>query len=76
MKAPMAKTKYVVETSAVRLALGNSTSAHNRHFAEQVQGGALWISTYNCMEFIRRWFCDMVRIALTIEQCNCMARML
>ena len=66
----MPKTKYLVETSAVRPALGSSTPAHNQHFVEQVNGGSLWSSTYIRMEFIRRWFCDMVRIALTIEQCD------
>ncbi len=66
----MPKTKYLIETSAVRPALGNSTAAHNQHFAEQVQGGSLWSSTYVRMEFIRRWFCDMVRMALTIAQCD------
>jgi hypothetical protein len=65
----MPKTKYLIETSAVRPALGSSTTAHHQHFAEQVKGGSLWTSTYIRMEFIRRWFCDMVRIALTIEQC-------
>lgn len=66
----MPKSKYLVETSAVRPALGSSTTAHNRHFAAQVEGGSLWTSTYIRMEFIRRWFCDLVRIALTIEQCD------
>jgi hypothetical protein len=66
----MPKTKYLVDTSAVRPALGDSTTAHNQHFAEQVKGGSLWTSTYIRMEFIRRWFCDLVRIALTIEQCD------
>jgi hypothetical protein len=66
----MAKTKYLVETSAVRPALSSSTAAHNQHFAEQVKDGSLWTSTYIRMEFIRRWFCDLVRIALTIEQCD------
>jgi hypothetical protein len=66
----MPKAKYLVETSAVRPALGSSTSAHNRHFAEAVKDGKLWTSTYIRMEFIRRWFCDLVRIALTIAHCD------
>jgi hypothetical protein len=66
----MARTKYLVETSAVRPALGSSTTARNQHFAEEVKGGTLWTSTYIRMEFIRRWFCDLVRIALTIAQCD------
>jgi hypothetical protein len=66
----MAKPKHLVESSAVRPALGSSTARHNQHFAEQVKGGSLWTSTYIRMEFIRRWFCDLVRIALTIAQCD------
>jgi hypothetical protein len=66
----MPKNKYLVETSAVRPALGNSTAAHNQHFAEQVKDGRLWSSTYIRMEFIRRWVCDLIRFALTIDQCD------
>ncbi len=66
----MSKLKYLVETSAVRPALGSSTTAHNRHFAEKTAGGSLWSSTYIRKEFIHRWVCDMIRIAVTIEQCD------
>jgi hypothetical protein len=66
----MPKRKYLVETSAVRPALGSSTTAHNQHFAEQMKDGRLKTSTYIRMEFIRRWVCDTIRMALTIEQCG------
>ncbi|HVC94504.1 MAG TPA: hypothetical protein VND64_12475, partial [Pirellulales bacterium] len=54
----------------------SSTTNHNEHFAEQVKGGKLWSSTYIRMEFIRRWFCDIVRVALTIDQCDDVANAL
>jgi hypothetical protein len=66
----MRREKYLIETSSIRPALGSSTPAHCRHFDEQTQDGRLWTSTYIRMEFIRRWFCDMIRLALTIEQCS------
>jgi hypothetical protein len=68
--------KFLVETSAVRPALGDSTAKHGAHFREQVQGGSLYTSVYIRMEFIRRWICDTIRMALTIEQCSDVAEAL
>jgi hypothetical protein len=62
--------KYLVETSAVRPALGDSTPEHCQHFHEQVQGGNLYTSIYIRMEFIRRWVCDTIRMAILIAQCS------
>jgi hypothetical protein len=62
------KLKLLIETSAVRAVLGDSTKDHVEHVKEQISGGKLWTSTYLRMEFIRRWFCDAVRIAFTIDQ--------
>ena len=62
----MAK-KYLIDTSAVRAAIRQSTSDHNEHFSQEVRDGVLWTSFYIRMEFIRRWFCDLARIAFTIE---------
>src|SRR5450631_699978 len=64
------KTKYLIDTSAVRAALGTSTPPQNKHFAEEVEGGELYSSLYLRMEFIRRWFCDAARVAFTIDQCT------
>jgi hypothetical protein len=62
------KTKFLIETSVVRAALGDSTRDHARHVGEQIQGGKLYTSVYLRMEFIRRWFCDAARMAFAIDQ--------
>jgi hypothetical protein len=59
---------FLVETSAVRPALGDSTARHCAHFQEQVGAGTLRTSVYIRMEFLRRWFCDAVHLALVIDQ--------
>jgi hypothetical protein len=59
--------KYLVDTSAVRPAMGQSTLSQQKHFAELVGDGSLWSSVYLRMEFIRRWFCSAARLAFTIE---------
>src|SRR6266849_3359734 len=69
----MTKKKYLIDSSVVPAALACSTPEHNAYVAEQVQGGALWTSLYLRMEFIRRRFCDSVRMALTISQCSSVA---
>jgi hypothetical protein len=68
--------KFLVETSAVRPALGDSTARHCEHFQDQVSGGTLSTSVYIRMEFLRRWFCDAVRLALVIDQCGDVAEAL
>ena len=65
---PTPRKKYLIETSAVRSALAESTRAHCLYFAEEVQDGDLWTSTYIRMEYIRLWVCQMIEIALTIDQ--------
>src|SRR4051812_44250841 len=50
--AKVRKTKYLIETSIVRAALGDSTNPHNTHFQQQVAGGDLFSSIYLRMEFI------------------------
>ena len=61
------KTKYLVDTSAVRPALAASTAAHCKHFQDETKDGSLWTSLYIRMEFIRCWICELARIAFTIE---------
>src|SRR4051794_2850194 len=67
----MAKTKkYLIDTSSVRAATRDSTTAQSRHFDELTEGGALWTSTYIRMEFIRVWICQCALAAFTIAQCS------
>ena len=66
----MTKKKYLIDTSAVRPALGFSTSQHCEHFRQVTKDGSLWTSVYIRMEFIRVWFCEFARIAFTIEHFN------
>jgi hypothetical protein len=47
--------KYLVETSAVPVALGESTTRHSSHIAEATADGELWTSLYVRKEFIARW---------------------
>jgi hypothetical protein len=62
------KAKYLIDTSAIRAALADSTTSHNQHFQSVVGNTDLYVSVYIRMEFIRRWFCDYVRLALAIDQ--------
>ncbi len=64
------KTKYLVETSAVRAAIGSSTRAHQEAFAKLSGDGTLFSSVYIRMEFMRRWVCDTIRAALVVDQCG------
>jgi hypothetical protein len=64
------RKKYLIETSAVRAALGDSYVPQNQLLASEVEGGTLWSSVYIRMEYIRRWFCDMSRMAITISLCS------
>jgi hypothetical protein len=66
---PRATEKFLIETSAVRPALGDSTARQCAHFQEQVRGGTLHTSGYIRMEFLRRWFCDTVGVALLLDRC-------
>src|SRR5712692_6592412 len=67
-KHPMSKKKrkYLIETSAIPVALAESTPKHCQHFEEEIKDGELYSSIYIRMEFIRRWICEHIRIALTI----------
>lgn len=58
--------KFLVETSAVRPAMGQSTRKHCEHFRQEVEGGDLYTSYYVRMEFIRRWVCEAARVAFTV----------
>jgi hypothetical protein len=63
------KSRFLIETSALEPALGNSTPRHVAHFQREAAGERV-SSVYIRKEFIRRWFCDMVRLALTVAQCG------
>lgn len=61
------KRKYLIETSAVPVALGESTPAHCSHFADAVADGSCWTSIYIRNEFIRRWIRDYIIMAFTVD---------
>jgi hypothetical protein len=61
------KTKYLVETSAIPVSLGESTAAHCDHFAEQVADGTLHTSVYIRKEFIHRWVRYYIEMAFTAD---------
>lgn len=63
----MPKKKYLVETSAVPVALGGSTAAHCMHFRDAVVDGKLYTSVYIRKEFIRRWIRDCIKMAFQID---------
>lgn len=64
------KPKYLVETSAVRGAIGSTTEPHAEHVAEILSDGRLFTSVYIRMEFIRRWICQTIHAAIIIRQCS------
>ena len=67
------KTKYLIETSAIPVALGESTPRHCEHFNASVADGALFVSIYVRMEFIRRWIRDYIKLAALIDHFRNMA---
>lgn len=60
------KRKYLIETSAVPVALGESTRSHRSHFTDAVADGSCWTSIYVRKEFIHRWIRDYIRMAFTV----------
>jgi hypothetical protein len=66
----MAKKKHLIETSAVPVALGESTPAHCAAFRDAVAGGTQDTSTYIRKEFLRRWICHYIRMAFEVDQCG------
>jgi hypothetical protein len=60
------RKKYLVETSTVRPAMGQSTPKHCEHFQQEVKDGNLCTSYYVRMEFIRRWVCEAARLAFSV----------
>ena len=61
------KTKYLIDTSAVPVALGESTPSHYHHFADAVADGTCWTSIYIRKEFIARWVCYCIRKAFEVD---------
>ena len=59
--------KYLVETSAVPVALGESTTRHCDHFAAATADGELWTSLYVRKEFIARWILSYIRMAFVTD---------
>lgn len=67
---PKKKKRYLVETSAVRAAIAETTPRHSRHFLEVTNDGELSTSLYIRMEFIRRWICYYLAVALKVDFFN------
>ncbi len=63
----MPKKKYLIETSAVPVALGESTPAHCAHFRAAVAGGTQDTSIYIRKEFLKRWVCYYIKMAFTVD---------
>jgi hypothetical protein len=62
------KKRYLIETSAVRAALGETPPQHSRHFEEETRdGGGLSTSVYIRMEFLRRWIRHYANFALQVD---------
>jgi hypothetical protein len=61
------KRKYLIETSAVPVALGESTPSHCNHFVDAVADGTCWTSIYIRKEFLARWVCYYVRMAFAVD---------
>lgn len=65
----MAKqNKLLIETSAVRAKVGPATKAQEQAFDTLAGSSRLYTSTYIRMEFIRRWVCDQITIAVTVSR--------
>ena len=67
-RASMKKKKYLIETSAVLVAMGGSTADHRDEFQRTVADGALFTSLYIRKEFIRRWICYLIHLAFYRDQ--------
>jgi hypothetical protein len=61
------KPKYVIETSAVKAALGYSSSPHEAHFKSATADGELFGSAYIRKETIRRFVCEIIEFASLVE---------
>jgi hypothetical protein len=61
------KKDYLVETSAVPVAIGQSTPNHCRDFANATADGGYCTSIYIRKEFIRRWICDYIDLAFLVD---------
>ena len=64
----MKKNKYLIETSAVQVAIGGSTAAHREEFRRTVSDGVLFTSLYIRKEFIQRWICYFIDLAFCRDQ--------
>jgi hypothetical protein len=66
----MAKKKHLIETSAVPVALGESTPAHCAAFQEAVADGTQDTSVYIRKEFLHRWICYYIKMVFAVDQCG------
>ncbi len=61
------KKDYLVETSAVPVAMGESTPNHCQDLSSATSDGRCCTSIYIRMEFIRRWICDYIDTASKVD---------
>src|SRR5258708_7782209 len=66
----MSDKKYLIDTSVVPVALGDSTPKHLVAFNDAASDGKLHTSVYVRMEVIRRWVCDFIAMASIVRQCT------
>ncbi|TWU06242.1 hypothetical protein Pla52n_19630 [Stieleria varia] len=62
------KRKILVETSAVRSLVGPTTSKHRSLFQDRYRDSRVYSSVYIRMEYVRRWVCSMITIALAVSR--------
>lgn len=60
--------KYLIDTSLVPAAIGESTPAHVAHFKQETSDGGLWSSVYVRKEFIHRWVLPCFEMAACVRQ--------
>ena len=61
------KSKYLVETSAARAAVGPTTKAHEDAYLALVSNGETYSSYYIRMEFVRRWICIAIKFMVLVK---------
>ena len=61
------KPKYLIESSAVPVAMRESTRSHNEYFHDQISDGTIHTSIYIRKEFIHRWVMDYINLANEVD---------
>jgi hypothetical protein len=61
------KTKLIIETSCIPVALNESSDSHRVHFDKAIGDGEIWSSVYVRKEFIQRWIRTYIHVAFLIN---------